>query len=252
MTDLTRTDNEIRFLARTSTNGEELCGLLVKSTEGLVVVQIPNRASEPKTAYRLDDKEYLHWYARGEIWGVWHTHPVGSAGWSQADLAVAEAVAFPQVLYECEPDKFSYWTPNGFRAPLVERYYCSEIHDCYACVRDAVERITNDSFPDLDRRTLNNRGGLPEAHQLWEPMGFAIAYRPRTGRVAVLSIQAEGLPNHLGFMVRDDQMLHHAFESQSEVVTHIGFWRAVTLFYLRHEKIEAALGECEEIDAWKL
>jgi proteasome lid subunit RPN8/RPN11 len=252
LTEQTAVERAIAFLAANDEEGNELCGILAKTSTGLVAIQVPNQAEDKKNTFHLDDRTYLRWFNRGEVWGIWHTHPVGEEGFSDADLAVASVLKLPQLLYEKQIDRFTYWTPQDFKAPLVGRYYCAGVHDCYALVHDCVQRLSGEQFPDLDRKLLNTRGALADSGKLWEGTGFERAFQPKVGRVAVLSIQANGVPNHLGFMLREDLMLHHAFEQKSEIVTHLGVWKALTLYYLCHPQIESKLVDTLEVDPCNL
>jgi proteasome lid subunit RPN8/RPN11 len=233
-------EREIRFEARRNT-AEERCGVLAMQNKGLRVVALPNVAVDKAHFFELDRQAYLYHLRIGNTWGVWHTHPKGDSGFSEADIAVGDAVGLNQVLYELEPDKFTYRTPPTYKPwPLVGRPFCLGLYDCWAFGSDFYKRFYDLEISDFDRSILNKAGAHPNPATLWEANGFRHVYQPRVGRLVLLSIRAQGLINHLGVLPRIDLIGHH-FVYQSSIVEifNTDFWRMSTHGFMTHDAIEA-------------
>jgi proteasome lid subunit RPN8/RPN11 len=234
---------EIRFQSRRNT-AEERCGVIVMQTKGLRVIDIPNIAIDKAHAFELEHGLYLYHLRMGNLWGIWHSHPRGEGGFSQPDISVGDAVGLHQILYELEPNRFTYRTPPTHKpAPLLGRIFCFGTQDCWSFMQDFERHFYNIAIDDFDPALLTRIGTLrdpTESAYYWERNGFRPVYQPRTGRIVTLSIRARGLVNHVGVLARNDLIGHHLIGQRSSVEQfNTDFWRMSVVGFLTHDVIEA-------------
>lgn len=104
------TDSIVDEIGRTGRlrSPSEACGMLAEAPDGqsMRVIELPNRSLTPNAEYEMrgeDMRVALESYPEWGVVALWHTHPGGTLGPSQADLAnVIEWV--PMLIVTLMPD----------------------------------------------------------------------------------------------------------------------------------------------------
>ncbi|MDA0947569.1 MAG: Mov34/MPN/PAD-1 family protein [Planctomycetota bacterium] len=90
---------------------DEACGLLLRTPTGIAVEP---RGVGTRTGFHIPARELAAEAARGELLGVWHSHPVGLNGLWEGALALVVGLQWPSAaLYRLEagtPRLLSLWT----------------------------------------------------------------------------------------------------------------------------------------------
>lgn len=218
---------------------EELCGVLVRSFEGLMAYQIANVAKDRKSTFTMDEQPFLEAIRKGEVWGTWHVHPnpQDDDGPSLADQDRANAWNLPGCILVRRTMRFRYYVPNGFKTPIFQRPYVPGIFDCFALVKDALSEYVGFEHDDLDRDQLDHDGCLPDVMGYWKEHGWELLLQPKPGRLAMIQAIGHGRCNHLGLVISQHEMIHQ-LRGQPSRVDYLGSWHKWALGYLSHPKIE--------------
>lgn len=81
---------------------EEVCGFVVDGR----AVQVPNRAEEPTQSFLISADDYLETGSAT----IFHSHPTGSKGFSEHDMAVAANMELTSYVYVIESDRIEKWS----------------------------------------------------------------------------------------------------------------------------------------------
>ena len=213
----------------------EACGLVVVRKGRLRYMRCRNLASHPGEQFVLSPDDYAAAEDVGEVVAVVHSHPTGTTMPSMADRVGCESSGLPWWIINPFTGSHYFFTPNGYRAPLVGRPFCFGVLDCYAMIRDwyqAERGVTLPNFPRNDRFWLRGENiyvdGFPRAGFVPVPLDEAVE-----GDVVLMQI-ASPLPNHGAVLLGDGTMLHHTEGRLSSRDVYGGYWRKVTTHCLRY------------------
>lgn len=81
---------------------EEVCGFVVDGR----AVRVPNRAETPTESFLISADDYLE---NGSS-TIFHSHPSGTKGFSEHDMAVAANMELTSYVYVIEADRIERWS----------------------------------------------------------------------------------------------------------------------------------------------
>ena len=131
---------------------DEACGLLaiIKGKERFWPCK--NLAEGKFEFFILDPDDWADCEDTGEIIGVVHSHPVGSATASDNDKAACEHLGFPYYIYSIEHDHWEQLEPSGWKAPsLIGRKFIWGKYDCWSIISDWYLETKNIKLKEWER-----------------------------------------------------------------------------------------------------
>jgi proteasome lid subunit RPN8/RPN11 len=218
----------------------EACGVVISVGKKSIAVECKNIAVNPNAHFMIDPVDYCAAADRGEVVGIWHTHPELSPQPSDADRVGCEASELPWFIIGINKvqDSFTFEgpivvEPSGFEMDYVGRPYVFGVLDCYSLVRDYYRRergIKMGEYPRIDR--FWNKG-----HDFFldnfKNEGFErVEDEPKEGDLFIMQVSA-AIPNHIGIYIGNDQMLHHCDGRLSRRDIYGGYWLKHTVAHIR-------------------
>lgn len=223
----------------------EACGFVLKSGKKSWAVEAQNTATEPTNYFLIAPKDYVSAMSKGEIIGVWHTHPEQPATPSDADRAGCEnsnVTWYVMGVYKREGDRFECSEiesiePNGFVKELLGRPYVYGVFDCWTIIRDYYKQEYNIDVPDFPRVDDFWEKGIDTFGENWGNAGFVHVGEGdlRVGDVLFMQTGASGLIDHAAIYVGNNQILHHVGNRLSRHDIYGGFWEKHTILFTRHK-----------------
>ncbi|MDL2284408.1 C40 family peptidase [Oxalobacter sp. OttesenSCG-928-P03] len=222
---------------------KEACGLIIKRGKKTVAIPCENISTEPEEHFLMSPESYAEAADKGEVIGVWHTHPDKSSKPSEADLAGCEASELVWVIMGVVQDEnggFRYEKPEaiepaGFELPYLERPYVFGVVDCYTLVQDYYKReygIKLIEAPRVEEWWLQGHNFVED---LFEEIGFIrVKDAPQKGDIFLMQIGAD-VANHMAIYMGDDTVLHHCHGRLSTRDIYGGYWQKHTTFHLRYK-----------------
>ncbi len=115
----------------------EACGLFAIIEGKEIFWPCKNLAEGKHEFFMIDPDDWQECEDKGEILGVVHSHPIGSAIASDTDKAACEHIGFPYYIYGIEHDHWECIEPSGWKAPsLIGRKFIWGKYDCWSIVTD--------------------------------------------------------------------------------------------------------------------
>jgi len=190
---------------------EEACGVVLRVAGVSSYHRMKNVHPDPTRGFRMDPAQY---FERGELAGVFHSHPDGNPYPSLVDMRgqvetdVPWRISVVRALPRGITDSF-WWGRGRPHIPLLGRPFRHGVTDCYALVRDYYEErgVLLPEYPRSwrwwkDRGTLyaDNLGGAG-----FHPISDG---EVREGDMCVAQIHSP-TPNHAGVYLGRGLILHH-------------------------------------------
>lgn len=82
---------------------DEVCGVVKNSK----AIRCKNRANEKSQAFLIDAETFLKYLPDT----IFHSHPTGTDGFSEHDLAVAANMELTSFVYVVQADRLEKWSP---------------------------------------------------------------------------------------------------------------------------------------------
>ena len=219
----------------------EACGLIIAAGKRYLVEVCRNMATAPGQQFLIDTNDYLIAVAKGELIGVWHTHPDTSAEPTCADLAGVEVTGVPWFIISVSKrdDMFvidgpTVTEPKGIPASYIERPYILGTFDCYSIVRDFYEREFGIKLGDYPRVLADGTPGNVVFQDTFEKEGFTVVSdEPQRGDCFLIRQGKTEIPTHVAVYVGGDTILHHCINRLSRMDIFSGYWRDHTAVQVR-------------------
>lgn len=207
----------------------EVCGLIFTDLPGkrTLARRCANVAADPGTDWAIATAE---WEAAENEAGcapalTYHSHPFTGAEFTPADMAWAEAIGTPALLYAVGPDAFALYEPCGYELPYEGRPFAWGVLDCWALARDWYRRemgLALASPPrapgfwregDIFVRELTAGGFTPVPVGSWR-RGDLLLFAINNG-----GNNPDGVANHCAVIVSEecDLILNHVEKRKSAV-----------------------------------
>ncbi|WP_246795619.1 C40 family peptidase [Burkholderia perseverans] len=226
----------------------ECVGLVVLARGAEAYVPCVNRAATPTEQFVLAAEDYANAEDAGDIVALVHSHPGAPARPSAADKAMCEVSGIRRWVIvsvgvqadgSIGAEGWFEFGPSGFVAPLVGRQFVHGVHDCYSIVRDWYRLERDVVLPDFQRRDDWWDDGHSSLYlENYRTAGFedvGAKATLRVGDVLLMQIRGRnGVPNHAGVYLGDNQILHHMHGRLSGRTVWGGMWAQALRTVLRY------------------
>lgn len=187
----------------------ESVGLLINKRGKKIYLPCQNN-SDDNDSFILNPNDYLSASNQGEIIAVIHSHPRTPPIATQADKISCENSGIPWYIVNPKTEKWGYYEPCGYKAPLLGREYVWGITDCWSLVVDWYKEEKKIDLKDWQRPTPEEfrKNPMFESHA-WRT-GFRelrVEEKLQNGDLLFMSILGLGL-NHVAIFI-DGDVLHH-------------------------------------------
>lgn len=231
-------ENKKRFLSHARIQSpREACGLIVVEDGKEKLVICKNKA-EFDHQFIIDPEDYFLASENGEIVGVVHSHPMGSAWPSEADVVSCEQTKLVWHIVSCLDGEWVVLRPKGYKAPLVGRNWCHGILDCYSLVRDYFLEELKIVLPDYEREFEWWLNGKNLYLDNFSNAGFVDVPIESLRKNDVILMQLQSIvPNHAAVYLGNEMILHHLHKRLSSRDVFGGYWLKNTVKVLRHRSL---------------
>ena len=216
---------------------EECCGIVYIQDKNLLIKKCQNVTKESKNEdFEIDDTDFIDCHNKGEIIGIYHSHPE-SAAFSEEDIFRAEEICLPFYLYAIKEDKFAIYYPSEYLPSYIGRPFIFGVNDCYTLVREYYRREFQTGLGDYDADFDYASKEVSNFEINWEKEGFCLKTNYtdiKKGDVLVFKIN-KSFPQHIGVYLGKNEFLHHPLNSQSRIELLDGLWAKSLVGYLRHQ-----------------
>lgn len=223
----------------------EACGVVVRvGKRKQLILACKNNSSTPTKHFLMDACDYADAAEKGEIVGIWHTHPEAPSEASVVDKVGCENGGVPWYIvgvYKTADgfvyDDMAVITPSGFELPYLERPYAFGVLDCYTLVRDFYRRDLGIDIPDGQHVESFWQKDMNPFGEGWKERGFVrlSGDEPKVGDIFLIQTTNYGVPDHIAVYIGDDMILHHCHGRLSRRDIYGGYWQKHTTHHLRHE-----------------
>lgn len=244
---ITDSHKELIREVSTRTPNQESCGIFLLKEDGCVqAVPCQNVSPSPENHFIISNLDINNLKSKGQIIGLWHSHPQTMGGPSPADIAICERYNFRGLVYEITSDTFYEYSPIGFEFPFEGRPWYLGILDCLQLVIDYYNKILNISIPYIDNPLLK----LPPEE--WQRLkenskdaNIALNHMTQNGFVEVKDLKNHDVllftpsgfqtPIHFGIFIEPNWLLHHPIDKKSEKILYSRAHKRKTTNILRHK-----------------
>lgn len=220
----------------------EACGVVISVGKKGVAVSCRNVSHDPKNYFVIDADDYAEAADRGEVIGVWHTHPNRTAAPSEADIVGCENSGVPWYILgvgQADNGEFVFdgptvTKPSGFEMPYLGRPYVFGVMDCYSLVRDYYKREFKIMLGDGPRIEFFWKGGVDLLTKGSQDQRLLpqIGKEPQNGDLFLITTEGS-VPNHVAIYIGDDMIMHHCHGRLSKRDVYAGYWYKHTTAHLR-------------------
>lgn len=212
----------------------EACGLVIIERGREVYVPCRNKATS-NDHFVLDPNDYAAAEDRGEIVGVFHSHPGAPAEPSEADRVSCEASGLAWYIVGLPSCAWMETRPCGYQAPLVGRQWAHGILDCYAIVRDYYAQVLGITLPNFHREDKWWLNGQSLYSDNFGKAGFSeVPFSELREHDVILMQIRSPVPNHAGVYVGGNLILHHNADRLSSRDNYAEYLRRHTVKVLRY------------------
>tara|TARA_Y100000401_G_scaffold63953_1_gene50833 strand:+ start:894 stop:1610 length:717 start_codon:yes stop_codon:yes gene_type:complete len=198
---------------------DEACGLLAIINGKETFWPCKNLAEGKFEFFVLDPDDWAECEDNGEIIGVMHSHPLGSATPSDNDKAACEHLGFPYYIYSIEHDHWELFKPTGWKAPsLIGRRFIWGKYDCWSVVTDWFKENKNINIPYWTRpKRIKDFINNPEFEYALPKLNFAkqkTNNNLKEGDVLLFQSSTGNL-DHVAVYIGDNVILNHNIKALS-------------------------------------
>lgn len=212
----------------------ECCGLVVVRDGVKSYVRCQNQSAEAGR-FVISGEDYADAEDTGEIVMIAHSHVYLPPSPSEADLAGIERSGLPWLIVNYPNGSHTITEPSGFKAPLIGREFCKGTLDCYALVKDWFKETRNITLPDYVRPEVWFEEGRSILTENFKAFGFVeIDLAELTEGDCILMQHGATVPNHCAVYIGEGMILHHVLNRLSSRDVYGGFWRKISVKYLRY------------------
>jgi len=198
---------------------DEACGLLAIIKGKKQFWPCKNLAEGKFEFFILDPDDWAECEDTGEVIGVIHSHPVGTATPSDTDKAACEHLGFPYFIYSIENDQWVNFEPSGWKSPtLIGREFIWGKYDCWSIITDWYKETKNINIkfwkrPKKIKDFLNN----PEFEFALPKLNFKKLPTIKDIKIGdVLLFQSvTGNLDHVAVFIGDNMILNHNIKGLS-------------------------------------
>lgn len=219
---------------------KEACGLVVVIKRKLTYWPADNIAAEPTEDFILDPAAYRAAEDAGDIVGIVHSHTTQPVDPSPCDVASCHAHGLPWYVVQAAQGTWSHIEPQDGPLPLAGRPWVWGATDCWTLVHDwyAEQGLDLPRFAHPDTPEAFEDCPIFDAH--WPEAGFVEVRlsEVRYGDMILMNMRGKA-GNHVGVIVDDGLLLHHARGCISGREPYTEWLQKCTERVLRHPELSA-------------
>ncbi len=197
---------------------EEICGFIQFENGKPYIFPCRNIAENKHEEFEIHKDDQMLSMYRGNILGVYHSHPTGNA-FSPADLEHSEELCIPYYLYVVENKTWHEYIPASYQIELEGIQFVWGFHDCYGTVRTYYRQKANLHLKDYDRDEDFGKDEKDMIVNNFRNEGFEIV--PSINEIqegdAIIFKTSRALPQHLGIYIGNSKMFHHSQNALSHI-----------------------------------
>lgn len=218
----------------------ESCGL-VAVIKGRQQYFSCKNIAENNCDFILDPKDYIgveDFVSEmcGDIVAVVHSHPTTRAKPTMADLVGCENSGLPWAIYSPKNQEWNFFSPTGYKAPLIGRSFKHGVFDCYSAVRDWYSQKLKIDLPDFLR---NPKWWEKGENILMENFAIAGFEQVVDGSLnpgdCILFTLRSPVVNHCAVYIGDDQVFHQTLNRLSSREIYGGWLKKNTRMVVRYK-----------------
>lgn len=213
---------------------KEACGLFVR-VDGITHYHPCRNIAGSGEHFILDPEDYAAADERGEITGVFHSHPDVSPEPSETDIQCAQGSGLPWYILSVPQLQWGYTEPKGFTSDLIGRLFVYGTTDCYTLIRDYFRLERNLIMNNYDSNDDWWRKGENYYTENFQYEGFKEIplSEVQEGDVLLMKVLSP-VSNHAALYLGYNTILHHLYGRLSCREPYGEFWRKVTTHALRY------------------
>ena len=197
----------------------ESCGLLAIIKGKETYWPCKNLGDSNFEYFVIDPDDWAECEDTGEIIGVIHSHPIGSANPSDTDKASCEHLGFPYHIYSVAQKDWFCLEPSGWKTPsLIGRRFIWGKHDCWSVVTDYFKETKNIDIPYWPRpKKIKDFLANPEFENALPKLNFKKQDNNDDIQVAdvLLFESVTGNLDHVAVYIGDMMILNHNIKALS-------------------------------------
>lgn len=221
----------------------EACGLVIVTKGKERFWPCRNISKRAHDQFIMCPRDYAQAELAGEILEVFHSHINIPPTPSDADRAACEATGLRWHIVSLPTEAWSSLTPCGFRAPLCGRVHAWNSLDCWTLVQDWYSDTWAISLPAPNRWPDYWLDGVDILNDNVEAFGFRDIpedAKIEVGDVLLFQTGDSAFPNHVGVMIENGMILHHAENRLSSRDVYGGWLKKHTVRVVRYENRPAS------------
>lgn len=190
---------------------QESCGLVVVVKRKLIYWPANNIASDLTEDFILDPQDIIAAENIGDVVGIVHSHVKHPVDPSPADRASCNAHGIAWYIVQARQDTWFHLEPDTAIPALAGRVWVWGAADCWKLVRDWYRQhgmeLKTFSYPPTPEEFEQD----PLFEHYWRDAGFVEVplQTARYGDVLLMNFRGKAA-NHIGVVVEDGLILHHA------------------------------------------
>ena len=198
---------------------KEACGLLAVINGEETFWPCKNIAEGQHEFFALDPEDWADCEDQGgEILGVIHSHPKGSAKASEADKASCEHLGFPYFIYSVEQKNWDQIKPTGWKTPsLIGRTWVWGKQDCWSLITDYFLEKKQINLKHWERpKSIKYFCENPYFEKVLIGSGFVEVNKDKLQKDDILLVEGVYKKlNHVALYYGDQLILHHSVKKLS-------------------------------------
>ena len=198
---------------------KEACGLLTVINGEEKFWPCKNIAEGQHEFFAIDPEDWADCEDQGgEILGVIHSHPKGSANASEADKASCEHLGFPYFIYSVEHTNWNEIKPTGWKPPsLIGRTWVWGKQDCWSLITDYFLEKKQINLKYWERpKSIRSFCENPYFEKVLTGSGFVEVNKDKLQKDDILLVEgAYKKLNHVALYYGEQLILHHSVKKLS-------------------------------------
>ena len=198
---------------------KEACGLLTVINGEEKFWPCKNIAEGQHEFFAIDPEDWADCEDQGgEILGVIHSHPKGSANASEADEASCEHLGFPYFIYSVEHTNWNEIKPRGWKPPsLIGRTWVWGKQDCWSLITDYFLEKKQINLRYWERpKSIKFFCENPYFEKVLTGSGFVEVNKDKLQKDDILLVEgAYKKLNHVALYYGEQLILHHSVKKLS-------------------------------------
>ena len=190
---------------------KESCGLLAIIKGKETYWPCENLSESPDEFFVIDPDNWADCEDQGELIGIIHSHPYGSALPSEADKASCEHLGLPFYIYSVEQKNWIDFEPSGYTSGLYGRTWIWGKHDCWSLITDYFLSKKQINLKFWQRpKSIKTFCEDPYFEKVLTGSGFKEVSKDNIINDDVLLMQGPDQKlNHVALYIGDQTILHH-------------------------------------------